>query len=69
MVAGTDSKKRTTHAWSQAQEVLMKESDWKKFKVIKEKAIEQYCSQVLEEFQEVISNTEEHVHDFRSGSR
>ncbi|WP_203141618.1 hypothetical protein [Marinobacter mangrovi] len=41
----------------------MKESDWKTFKVIKEKAIERFCSQALEEFEEVISNTEEHVHN------
>lgn len=41
----------------------MKESDWKKFKMIKEKAIERFCSQALEEFGEVISNTEEHVHN------
>lgn len=41
----------------------MKESDWKKFKKIKEKAIEQFCTRTLDEFSEVISNTEEHVHN------
>lgn len=40
----------------------MKESDWKKFKVIKEKARDLFCTRVLEEFGEVISNTGEHVH-------
>jgi hypothetical protein len=43
--------------------VSMRESDWKKFKVIKEKSIEQFCAQALDEFQEVISNTDEHVHN------
>lgn len=41
----------------------MNENDWKKFKVIKEKAIEQFCAQVLDEFEKVISNTDEHVHN------
>lgn len=41
----------------------MKESDWKTFKVIKEKAIERFCSQALAEFSETISNTDETVHD------
>jgi len=41
----------------------MKESDWKKFKVLKERAIERFCSRALEDFDAVISNTEEHVHD------
>ncbi|MBN8238547.1 hypothetical protein [Marinobacter nauticus] len=41
----------------------MKESDWKKFKVIKERAIERFCTQALDEFGEVISNTDEHVHN------
>jgi hypothetical protein len=41
----------------------MKESDWKQFKVIKEKAIERFCTFVLEEFEEVIANREEHPHN------
>jgi hypothetical protein len=41
----------------------MKESDWKKFKIIKEMAIERFCTRVLDEFAEVISNTDEHVHN------
>ncbi len=41
----------------------MTESDWKKFKAIKEKAIEQFCTKALDEFEEVISNTDEHVHN------
>ena len=41
----------------------MKESDWKIFKQIKEKAIELFCSQALEEFEEVITNKNEHVHN------
>lgn len=36
----------------------MKESDWKIFKEIKEKAIELFCSRALEEFNEVISDKE-----------
>lgn len=46
-----------------AQEVTMKEIDWKKFKVIKEKAMEQFCARALDEFEEVIANTDEHVHN------
>jgi hypothetical protein len=41
----------------------MKESDWQKFKVIKEKAIERFCTQALNEFEETISNTGESAHD------
>ena len=41
----------------------MKESDWKIFKKIKEKAIEKYCTLMLGEFQEVIADESEHVHD------
>ena len=41
----------------------MKESDWKQFKVIKEKAIERFCSFVLKEFQEAISDPELHPHN------
>ncbi|MFL1465347.1 hypothetical protein ACQUWM_01660 [Marinobacter sp. DUT-3] len=37
----------------------MKESDWKKFKVIKEKAIEQFCTQALDEFEEVMELSDE----------
>jgi len=41
----------------------MKESDWKIFKEIKEKAIEQFCTQALNEFGEVIDDEKEHVHN------
>ena len=41
----------------------MKESDWKIFKEIKNKALEKYCSKVLQEFTEVINNENEHVHE------
>ncbi|TBW51306.1 hypothetical protein EZI54_17455 [Marinobacter halodurans] len=41
----------------------MKERDWKKFKVIKQRAIEQFCTQALDEFGEIISNSDEHVHN------
>lgn len=34
----------------------MKESDWKIFKKIKEKAIELFCSNALTEFEEVIND-------------
>ncbi len=41
----------------------MKESDWKVFVEIKDKAIEKYCTLALEESQEVISDTKVHVHN------
>jgi len=41
----------------------MKESDWKKFKRIKEKAIERFCGQALEEFEKLISDRELGVHE------
>lgn len=41
----------------------MKESDWKIFKQIKEKAIEQFCSKALEEFSEAIKDKSQHVHN------
>lgn len=41
----------------------MKESDWKVFIKIKDKAIEKYCTLALAESQEVISDTKEHVHN------
>ena len=41
----------------------MKEADWKIFKEIKIKAIEAYCTQVLEEFAEIIKDENEHVHN------
>lgn len=40
----------------------MNESDWKIFKQIKDKAIEQFCSLCLAEFREVIDDESEHVH-------
>ena len=40
----------------------MKESDWKKFKIIKEKAIERFCNQALAEFSGVIADTNTQVH-------
>ncbi len=41
----------------------MKESDWKKFKEIKDKAIEKYCTLVLGESEVVITDNSEHVHN------
>lgn len=41
----------------------MKESDWKIFKQIKEKAIERFCEIALNEFAEVIDDDKEHVHN------
>ena len=41
----------------------MKESDWKIFKQIKERAIEVFCGSALEEFEEVIKDEVEHVHN------
>lgn len=41
----------------------MKESDWKKFKKIREKALDAFCTRTLDEFSGVISNTEEHAHN------
>ena len=41
----------------------MKESDWKVFVELKDKAIEKYCTLALEESQEVISDQKEHVHN------
>jgi hypothetical protein len=41
----------------------MKESDWKVFTAIKDKAIEQYCTVALEETQDVISDHKKHVHE------
>ena len=41
----------------------MKESDWKVFTDIKDKAIEKYCTLALEESQKVISDQKEHVHN------
>jgi len=41
----------------------MKESDWKVFTDIKDKAIEKYCTLALEESKEVISDQKEHVHN------
>lgn len=47
------NKRRHKGGWG------MKESDWKKFKVIKEKAIEQFCTQALDEFEEVMELSDE----------
>jgi hypothetical protein len=41
----------------------MKESDWKIFKEIKERAIEQFCTDALQEFGEVINDNKLHVHN------
>jgi hypothetical protein len=41
----------------------MKESDWKVFNQIKERATELFCTRALEEFAEVINNENEHVHN------
>ena len=39
----------------------IKESDWKIFKQIKEKAIEMFCQKALDDFEKVIKNESEHV--------
>ncbi len=41
----------------------MKESDWKIFGKLKDKATERFCEIALKESQEVISNAEIHVHN------
>ncbi len=41
----------------------MKESDWKVFKNIKEQAIKKYCTNVLDEFRDVIDDEKEHPHN------
>jgi len=41
----------------------MKESDWKIFTQLKEKAIEIFCARVFEEFEEIIHNEKEHIHN------
>lgn len=41
----------------------MKASDWKKFNHIKQEALERFCTRILNEADEVISNAEEQVHD------
>ena len=41
----------------------MKESDWKIFKRIKEKAIQTFCEQALEEFEGVITDETKRAHD------
>lgn len=41
----------------------MKESDWKIFKQIKEKALEKYCENALADFSAIISNDKDHACD------
>ncbi len=41
----------------------MKESDWKIFKQIKEKALEKYCLSAFVNFSEIINNEKVHAHD------
>ena len=41
----------------------MKESDWKIFKEIKEKAIEEFCGIALTEFREVMDDESENIHN------
>ena len=41
----------------------MNESDWKIFKLIKDKAIEKFCSLCLDEFREVIDDENKHIHE------
>ena len=41
----------------------MKESDWKLFKQIREKALDQFCEIALNEFREFMDDEKEHVHD------
>ena len=39
----------------------MKESDWKVFNEIKEKAIERFCQQCFDEFEEIINDKNERI--------
>ena len=39
----------------------MKESDWKIFKRIKEKALAKYCENALADFSKIINNDKEHI--------
>ena len=41
----------------------MKESDWKIFTQIKERAVELFCSRALNEYEEIIKNEKEHIHN------
>lgn len=41
----------------------MKESDWKIFKEIKEKARNKFCEIALAEFREAMDNQDEHIHN------
>ena len=41
----------------------MKESDWKVFKIIKEKAIDKFCQIALAEFEEVIQDESQSAHE------
>ncbi|WP_107851440.1 hypothetical protein [Oceanimonas marisflavi] len=40
----------------------MKESDWKKFRVIKEQALDRFCTQILSECEQVITHQDERAH-------
>lgn len=42
---------------------MMKETDWKIFVKIKDKAIEKYCEIALIEFREAMDNEDEHIHN------
>jgi len=41
----------------------MKESDWKIFKEIKDRAIAKFCTSALNEFREAMDNEESHIHE------
>ena len=41
----------------------MKNSDWKMFKEIKDKAIERFCEIALSEFREAMDKKDEHIHN------
>ena len=41
----------------------MKESDWKAFAIIKDKAIENFCQIALDEFREAMDDENEHIHN------
>ena len=43
--------------------IQMKESDWKIFKEIKEKAIKLFCLRALKEFEDIIKDKEERPHE------
>ncbi|MFT7373369.1 MAG: hypothetical protein ACI9T9_002069 [Oleiphilaceae bacterium] len=50
-------------AFCAIREDAMKESDWKIFKEIKDKAIAKFCTDALNEFREAMDNEKSHIHE------